>query len=218
MPLQFCQTCQGRKHNGFFVGKIMAKPIDLPPLELLRELFEYHDGALRHRVDRRISGVNVRAGDVVEWALCSRGYRQVCIQGRRFRLHRLVYQVVNGDLTPALEVDHINRDMLDNRIENLRAVTAAHNSRNHPQRATNTSGVTGIQLRRVRRKMVEYAYYAAYWNDITGKKLFKYFSISAHGELGAFWLACEYREAMIAELNRQGAGYAPHHGLAILEH
>lgn len=200
----------------------MANKINnLPSLSLLRDLFEYRDGALRWRVDIRATGRRpaVKAGDIVDGYAYPSGYRLVNVQGRPYRLHRLVYQVVHGDLTPELEIDHINRDKRDNRIENLRAVTHVRNLRNLTRQSRNTTGITGVRLHRKRRKLadgseVERLSYTAQWFDLSGRLALKHFPIAKHGESEAFRLACEHRQAMIAELNRCGAGYTPHHGLA----
>lgn len=70
------------------------------------------------------------------WHLSSRGYaqRQVYkgrVDGRDIRelelMHRRVMHLRRGD---ALQVDHINRDKLDNRRANLRLVTQAANNLN----------------------------------------------------------------------------------------
>jgi hypothetical protein len=45
---------------------------------------------------------------------------------------------------PKHHVDHINRDKLDNRRENLRLVPVFLNARNHNRHKTNTSGHNGV--------------------------------------------------------------------------
>lgn len=60
----------------------------------------------------------------------------------------------NGDLIywflfgkkAGMEVDHINRNTLDNRIANLRFVTHQQNQCNQPEQCNNTSGATGVSF------------------------------------------------------------------------
>ena len=64
---------------------------------------------------------------------------------KQFRLHRLLVQHFKQDeWNPDLEVDHINRNSLDNRLENLRCVTQSVNQQNTGIQKTNTSGIKNI--------------------------------------------------------------------------
>ena len=58
--------------------------------------------------------------------------------------HRLIWRYVTGEDPGELIIDHINRDGLDNRFENLRIVTRSENVRNqegHRRRESNFKGV-----------------------------------------------------------------------------
>jgi len=47
-----------------------------------------------------------------------------------FRCHNIVWNMFNGKIPDGFEVDHKNRDLQDNRIENLRLVSHQENCRN----------------------------------------------------------------------------------------
>lgn len=61
----------------------------------------------------------------------------------RVRAHRLAWFIVYGK-EPDFEIDHINQNKTDNRIENLRDVPRFLNCRNKPKSKANSSGVTGV--------------------------------------------------------------------------
>jgi len=72
-----------------------------------------------------------------------KGYRQGRIAGRLYRAHRVIWALVYGTW-PEDQIDHKNGDKADNRIENLRVVSHAENSRNVGKRVDNTSGAGGV--------------------------------------------------------------------------
>ena len=60
---------------------------------------------------------------------------------REVSLHRLL---LGDDLTPDKEVDHVNRNKLDNRRCNLRIVTGAENRQNVGAQQRNMIGLRGV--------------------------------------------------------------------------
>ncbi len=62
--------------------------------------------------------------------------RQVAINGILYLTHRVLWKMATGDEPP--EIDHINGDRTDNRIENLRAVSHEQNMRNLRRRKPRT--------------------------------------------------------------------------------
>lgn len=75
------------------------------------------------------------------------GRLQIYVDGKPYLAHRLAWLYVHGTL-PAkeMDIDHINRNPLDNRIENLRAVSRAGNIRNSGAMKTNKSGFRGVHF------------------------------------------------------------------------
>ena len=72
----------------------------------------------------------------------SYGYLTGKLSGKRYYAHRIIWVLVTGNQPE--EVDHINGNKTDNRIENLRSVTRTQNMRNRPISKNNTSGVVGV--------------------------------------------------------------------------
>jgi hypothetical protein len=59
------------------------------------------------------------------------GYKTVTVMGKPFKAHRLIYAMHFGDIAEGMEIDHINGDRSDNRIENLRLVDRKANMKNN---------------------------------------------------------------------------------------
>lgn len=57
--------------------------------------------------------------------------------------HRAAWAVAHG-AWPDAEIDHVNHNRRDNRLENLRAVSRRQNAMNASLRSDNTSGVVGV--------------------------------------------------------------------------
>ena len=96
----------------------MRKFTKLPSQSELREHYEYRDGHLfwRHNTARRSAGDEVGVVDK------RTGYRVGCLNYVRFVIHRVIWVYHYGEILEGFLIDHVNRDKLDNRIENLRLV------------------------------------------------------------------------------------------------
>lgn len=77
--------------------------------------------------------------------IATKGYRQIAYKGKRYMAHRMVWMYFNGDW-PEDQLDHINQQKDDNRIENLRQVTNRQNFENVTQWAHNKSGRRGVSF------------------------------------------------------------------------
>lgn len=92
---------------------------------------------------RKVSTSNcVKAGDIVG-TLDGGGYLQTCIDGRRYKLHRLAWLYVTG-AWPEQQIDHIDGVRTNNRFCNLREATQSENMRNIRKHADNNSGFKGV--------------------------------------------------------------------------
>ena len=82
----------------------------------LLQLFEYRpDGQIVWKKNGKIAG-------------SAKEYHQTMVNGTLYGTHRLIFLMHHGYLPE--EIDHVNRDPLDNRIENLRASTSSQNKMN----------------------------------------------------------------------------------------
>lgn len=81
------------------------------------------------------------------WCIDSGGYVMTYIKGEYIRLHRFLLMPEKGVI-----VDHINRNTLDNRKENLRLSDYTHNLINQKRRKDNTSGYTGVYYNKLTNK------------------------------------------------------------------
>lgn len=105
--------------------------------ERAEEMFVLQGSTLINRIARGGLKVGVEAGSINGW-----GYRQMRVDGRDYRAHHIIWLMVKGYLPS--ELDHINGDRTDNRIENLREVDRQENLRNQKLRKSNSSGVMGV--------------------------------------------------------------------------
>lgn len=121
-------------------------------LEKVNELFKYEPstGTLFNRCNRR----RARKGEVAG-TLNNYGYLVVKVSSSTFLVHRLIWAIVYGYF-PENQIDHINRNKTDNRIENLREVSDSCNKRNKSNSVANSSGVNGVGYDKSRKSWMAY--------------------------------------------------------------
>lgn len=109
---------------------------------------EYLRSALNYNPDTgiftwKVSTSNrVKVGDIAG-SRRGDGYLQIMIQSRLHKAHRLAWLYVHG-VWPEDQIDHINRNRIDNQISNLREVSHKQNNQNKGKAGNNTSGHTGV--------------------------------------------------------------------------
>lgn len=132
----------------------------LPSPDLLRKLLRYdpETGLLfwRERPSDMFPGTtpggqkaeaarwnNRLAGKPAFRNLRGKGYMSGTIEPNCMSTHRVVW-AMHHNKWPSDQIDHINGDKLDNRIENLRDVDTTTNCQNRSKRSDNTSGHPGV--------------------------------------------------------------------------
>jgi len=116
----------------------------IPTQQELKSMFDYAEGYLIRKDNGLLKNnpkhlhVGSKAGGKT-----SAGYTVIKIKGRIYMGHRLIWLYHNG-YWPENDIDHIDRDKSNNRIENLREVTEQCNARNSGNPINNTSGVRGV--------------------------------------------------------------------------
>lgn len=106
-------------------------------LSRVNELFKYHNGQLFWRV----SGRGKKAGNLAGY-LTNFGYVGIKYDGRQRLAHRIIYCMFHGYVPR--NIDHIDGNTKNNKIENLRECTQSQNCYNRKITKNNNSGVKGV--------------------------------------------------------------------------
>ena len=97
----------------------MAAKYSIPDQSILKSLYQYNPdtGEL----------ISNRTGRNTGWI--EQGYRYITLKGKDYRAHRLIWMYLHNRW-PVDMIDHINGIKTDNRLCNLREVTAKQNAEN----------------------------------------------------------------------------------------
>ena len=119
---------------------MVAARTDNATPERVREAFDYDPST--GIVTRRITlGPRAMAGSVV--GTFEGKYLQVILDHKTYMLHRLIWCWMTGRWV-AGQIDHVDRDALNNKWDNLREATASQQMGNTDLRPNNTSGFRGV--------------------------------------------------------------------------
>jgi len=111
----------------------------------LHSLFNYVDGDLVWKVSRQKVAIGTVAGYVNP-----NGYKYITLDKKRHKAHRLVFMYHFGYLPK--EIDHIDRNKLNNRIENLQEISHSDNCKNVGLKKSNTSGIPNVSFNKTKNK------------------------------------------------------------------
>ena len=170
----------------------------MPIPKSVLDLFEYApsepSGLLwKHGLEAK-AGVRARSSTV--GGKDKQGYRVVETNNKKYKAHRVVWELVNGPIPEGMCIDHIDGNVGRNTIENLRLVTKSDNSKNKRKYSSNRSGATGVYCR-------SNGTFMASWND-NGRRT-KTFSTFAE--------AAEHRARMLTVLKcERHHPYSERHG------
>jgi hypothetical protein len=113
----------------------------------VRELFDYDCGS--GSLTRKAGIAKHKAGEVAG-SVSTHGHTRVGVDGKSYYAHRLVWLHVYG-AWPQYNIDHIDGDPSNNRIENLRDVTQELNNQNqlraHHDNSQSLLGVSFVKAK-----------------------------------------------------------------------
>lgn len=111
--------------------------------ERLKELLRYdpETGLFYWLVARKRGGA---IGDLAGHT-SRQGYVVLGVDGKHYKAHRLAWLYFHGEM-PTAELDHINLNKSDNRVENLRLASRSQNRSNTRAYKNSASGQKGVSL------------------------------------------------------------------------
>ena len=104
------------------------------------------ESGLKRKVSRGRAKAGSWAGGVSEIEVCGkiRKVWQVQIDGKLYKASRIIYFMAHGVDPHPMEVDHEDRNSLNNNVNNLRLGDDVLQAQNQGIRSNNTSGVKGV--------------------------------------------------------------------------
>ena len=158
-------------------------------------------------------GSNVSIGDVAGSLDKTSGYWKLNALGCKKEVHKIIWALFNNfEIQDGKQIDHIDGNPLNNRIENLRLVPVKLNARNQKRQRNSKTGANGVVYYELltRKGTPTSGYTATVYKD--GERVTKSFSARKYGKEAAKAMAIAWREESIKKLNEEGYGYTKRHG------
>jgi len=116
----------------------------LPPLEELKEFLDYNPDTGIITWKKAKQGIRVgQVGGAIN-SDDRKTRMQIYFNCICYMLHRVAYYIYHGVDPLEKQIDHIDGNPLNNKIDNLRLATNEENQRNRSISKNNTSGTTGV--------------------------------------------------------------------------
>lgn len=75
------------------------------------------------------------------------GYLRFRYKGKHIYNHRFIYEAVHGSIPDGMQINHLDNDRSNNRIDNLEVVSRQQNNQWRDKDINNTSGFKGVYWR-----------------------------------------------------------------------
>jgi len=141
----------------------MTKSKPLPSLNVLQNVFNYDP-------DTGIL-IKKKTGKIQKCPDSKNRYIITHYADQNWQVHRFCFYMGTGINPKDLQVDHIDQDKKNNKLNNLRLLDNSKQQRNIHTRKCNKSGVTGVCLDRKSNRWVAYI-------TVEGKKIKLYYGLS----------------------------------------
>ena len=174
----------------------------------MEEEFKIIKGFENYSISNFGNVANVKTGLILKSCINGRGYLKVGlnIKGKTFtkKIHRLVAEAFIPNPYNKPCVDHIDNDILNNNINNLRWTTVSENLMNQSMSKNNSSGVKGVCFNKKNNKwfaridMNKKTYNIGYFNTLEEAKEAR--QKKANELFGEFTNKCEKIKTELEEL------------------
>lgn len=132
-----------------YLVSMYIKPIDQQLLDKMAEYIEYSEDSPTKLIWKKQKAKCIKVGSI-----CGNLMRDKRRDGesrysfmfdcKTYQCSRLVWMLFNGLVPEGMLIDHVDRNPLNNSIDNLRIVTMSVNAHNARVQTNNKTGVTGV--------------------------------------------------------------------------